>query len=140
MWGAARTGRWQGPSRIIPPGRSCACPGPACQTPRGLWGLVNGHSATAVIWRVGGSDVQNHLKWRFAGMILLLKAVLVPNSPGPGQCIRQGASKHTRCAAAIAPSFAAIPREIVRLEMASSRPRHRLGLVRLIGMGYYEYM
>ena len=49
----------------------------------------------------GNADVQNYRKWRFAGMNVLLKAVL--NSSGPGQYIRQGASKRTRCAAAIAP-------------------------------------
>ena len=52
------------------------------------------HYSTAVIRRVDHSDVQNHGKWRFTGMNLLLKAVL--NSSDPGQYIRQGASKRTR--------------------------------------------
>ena len=50
--------------------------------------------STTVIRRVDDSDVQNHGKWRFTGMNLLLKAVL--NSSDPGQYIRQGASKRTR--------------------------------------------
>ena len=53
------------------------------------------HCTTTVIRRVDDSDVQNHGKWRFTGMNLLLKAVL--NISGPGQYIRQGlgASKRT---------------------------------------------
>ena len=38
------------------------------------------HYTTTVIRRVDDSDVQNHGKWRFTGMNLLLKAVL--NSSG----------------------------------------------------------
>ena len=50
------------------------------------------HYATTltVIRCVDDSDVQNHGKYHFTGMNLLLKEVL--NSSDPGQYIRQGAS------------------------------------------------
>ena len=44
------------------------------------------HYSTTMIRRVDNSDVQKHGKWRFTGMILLLKAVL--NSSDPGQYIK----------------------------------------------------
>ena len=47
------------------------------------------------------SDVQNQGETRFAGMTLLLEVVL--NSSDHVQCIRQGALKRMRCAAAITP-------------------------------------